>query len=78
MKKAIHPEYKNAAVTCACGNKFETRSTKNEIRVEVCSSCHPFFTGIQKFVDTDGRVEKFKKRAGKAKKKKEESKEESK
>ncbi|HDT14883.1 MAG TPA: 50S ribosomal protein L31 [Firmicutes bacterium] len=74
MKKGLHPEYAKADVICACGNKFETRSTKNEIKVEVCSSCHPFFTGVQKFVDTDGRVEKFKKRASKAKEKKEGSK----
>ena len=74
MKEKIHPEYKKAIVTCACGNTFETRSTVGDIRVEVCSSCHPFFSGVQKFVDTDGRVEKFKKRAGKALPKKEKEK----
>ena len=75
MKEKIHPEYKKATVTCACGNTFETKSTVGDIRVEVCSSCHPFFSGVQKFMDTDGRVEKFKKRAGKALPKKEKEKE---
>lgn len=65
MKEKIHPEYKKAIVTCACGNKFETRSTIGDIKVEICSACHPFFTGIQKFVDTDGRVDKFKKKMSK-------------
>jgi len=64
MKKDIHPEYVEATVTCACGNTFTTRSTKKEIRVEICSACHPFFTGKQKFVDSAGRVEKFKKKYG--------------
>ena len=59
MKQGIHPEYVTASVTCACGNTFETRSTKPQIRVEICSNCHPFFTGKQKIVDTEGRVEKF-------------------
>ena len=59
MKQGIHPDYKIATVTCACGNTFETRSTKPQIRVEICSNCHPFFTGKQKIVDTEGRVEKF-------------------
>ncbi|MEN6372187.1 MAG: 50S ribosomal protein L31 [Armatimonadota bacterium] len=59
MKTGIHPEYKEAKVTCACGNTFMTRSTKDEIRVEICSACHPFFTGKQKLLDTEGRVEKF-------------------
>ncbi len=59
MKQGIHPEYGPATVTCACGNTFETRSTKKVIRVEICSNCHPFFTGKQKIVDTEGRVEKF-------------------
>jgi len=59
MKKGIHPEYVDATVTCACGNTFQTRSTKSVIRVEICSNCHPFFTGKQKIVDTEGRVEKF-------------------
>ena len=62
MKKGIHPEYGECRVTCACGNTFLTRSTKKEIRVEICSQCHPFFTGKQKLVDTAGRVERFKKR----------------
>ena len=64
MKKDIHPEYAEANVTCACGNTFITRSTKKEIRVEICSQCHPFFTGKQKFVDSAGRVEKFKRKYG--------------
>ena len=59
MKTGIHPEYKTARVVCACGNTFETRSTRENIRVEICSVCHPFFTGKQKIVDTEGRVEKF-------------------
>jgi len=59
MKDGIHPKYENAVVTCACGNTFETRSTKPTIRVEICSACHPFYTGKQKLVDTEGRVEKF-------------------
>ncbi|HHY90143.1 MAG TPA: 50S ribosomal protein L31 [Clostridiales bacterium] len=64
MKKGIHPEYKKAIVTCACGNTFETGSVKENIRVEICSECHPFFTGKQKFVDQGGRVDKFKKKYG--------------
>jgi large subunit ribosomal protein L31 len=59
MKKGIHPEYVDATVTCGCGNSFKTRSTKATIAVEICSKCHPFFTGKVKFVDTAGRVEKF-------------------
>lgn len=59
MKEGIHPKYIAANVTCACGNTFETRSTKATIRVEICSNCHPFYTGKQKIVDTEGRVEKF-------------------
>jgi len=63
MKADIHPKYNNKCkVTCACGNTFETGSTKDEIKVEVCSQCHPFFTGRQKLVDTGGRVGRFKKR----------------
>lgn len=62
MRKDIHPEYVEATVHCACGNTFTTRSTKKEIRVEICSQCHPFFTGKQKMVDTAKRVEKFKKK----------------
>ncbi len=65
MKENIHPQYKKSVVTCACGNTFETRSTIGDIKVEICSACHPFFTGIQKFVDTDGRVDKFKKKMSK-------------
>lgn len=64
MKKGIHPDYVESTVTCACGNAFTTRSTKKEIRVEICSQCHPFFTGKQKFVDSAGRVEKFRKKYG--------------
>ncbi|NLO82568.1 MAG: 50S ribosomal protein L31 [Clostridiales bacterium] len=64
MKKGIHPEYGKAVVRCACGETFETGSTKKEIRIEICSKCHPFFTGKQKLVDTGGRVERFKKRYG--------------
>jgi len=64
MKKGIHPEYYKTTVTCACGNVFETGSTKKDIRVEICSSCHPFFTGKQKLIDTGGRVDKFKKKYG--------------
>jgi large subunit ribosomal protein L31 len=59
MKPGIHPEYKTVNVVCQCGNTFETRSTRDSIRVEICSACHPFFTGKQKIVDTEGRVEKF-------------------
>ena len=64
MKADIHPKYVECKVTCGCGNTFETRSTKPEIRVEICSACHPFYTGRQKFVDTAGRVEKFLRRYG--------------
>ena len=64
MRQNIHPEYKKAKVTCACGNSFETGSTKDELKVEICSSCHPFFTGKQKLVDSGGRVEKFKRKYG--------------
>ena len=59
MKAGIHPEYVEATVTCGCGNKFVTRSTRKNITVEICSACHPFFTGKMKYVDTTGRVEKF-------------------
>ncbi|OFW52665.1 MAG: 50S ribosomal protein L31 [Actinobacteria bacterium RBG_13_35_12] len=68
MKKDIHPEYFDCTVTCSCGNTFKTRSTKKEIRVEICSNCHPFYTGKQKLVDSGGRVERFKKRLVKSKK----------
>jgi large subunit ribosomal protein L31 len=64
VKEGIHPEYKKATVKCACGETFETGSVKEELRVEICSKCHPFFTGRQKFVDSGGRVEKFKKKYG--------------
>ena len=59
MKKDIHPEYNRVLVHCACGNEFETGSTVKEIKVEICSKCHPFFTGKQKLVDSTGRVERF-------------------
>jgi large subunit ribosomal protein L31 len=62
VKKGIHPKYDKTTITCACGAKYETRSTKDEIHVEICSACHPFFTGKQKLVDSTGRVEKFKKK----------------
>ena len=62
MKKGIHPEYHKATVRCACGNTFETGSTIEEIRVEICSKCHPFFTGKQKLVDSAGRVERFRRK----------------
>jgi large subunit ribosomal protein L31 len=65
MKQGIHPEYVEARVTCTCGNHFVTRSTKPEIHVEICSSCHPFYTGRQKLVDTGGRVERFQRRVAK-------------
>lgn len=62
MKNGIHPEYKETTIKCACGAEFKTRSTRDNINVEICSNCHPFFTGKQKLVDTGGRVEKFRKR----------------
>ena len=65
MKQGIHPEYHDVMVHCACGHTFPTRSTKKDLRVEICSNCHPFFTGKQKLVDTAGRVERFEKRYGK-------------
>ncbi len=68
-KKDIHPKYYKAKVTCACGNIFEVGATKEHIDVEICSKCHPFYTGKEKIVDTMGRVEKFKKRLEKSKKK---------
>ena len=64
MKEGIHPDYKTTTVKCACGATFETGSTKEDITVEICSNCHPFYTGKQKLVDTGGRVEKFKKKVG--------------
>ena len=62
MKKNIHPPYYDTTITCACGNVVHTRSTRKEIRVEICSKCHPFFTGKSRLVDTAGRVEKFEKK----------------
>jgi large subunit ribosomal protein L31 len=67
MKTGIHPDYVESRVTCTCGNTFVTRSTEPEIHVEICSNCHPFYTGRQKLVDTGGRVERFKRRAAKRK-----------
>ena len=64
MKKGIHPDYKPAKVSCACGNTFETFSTVGDMQLEICSHCHPFFTGKQKLVDTAGRVDRFNKRYG--------------
>ncbi len=65
MKAGIHPNYKEVKVVCACGETFTTRSTASEIRLDICSKCHPFFTGKQKIMDTEGRVEKFKKKYAK-------------
>ena len=59
MKKGIHPKYEKSIINCACGNSFETGSTKKNMKVEICSACHPFFTGKQKIIDTAGRVERF-------------------
>ena len=74
MKKEIHPEYHTVKATCACGNQFETGSTVKNIRVDICSACHPFFTGKQKLIDSAGRVERFQRKYGdkapKARKKK--------
>ncbi len=64
MKEGIHPAYKDSAITCVCGNKIKTKSTKGDIHVEICSSCHPFYTGKQNIVDTAGRVERFRKKYG--------------
>lgn len=64
MKKGIHPKYVDATVTCACGNTFQTRSTKAELKVEICSQCHPFYSGRQTIVDTEGRVERFRQKYG--------------
>ena len=65
MKAGIHPEYVKATVSCACGTKFETRSAVGDLKVDICSACHPFFTGTQKIVDTEGRVERFKRKYAK-------------
>ncbi|OIN96695.1 50S ribosomal protein L31 [Candidatus Desantisbacteria bacterium CG1_02_38_46] len=62
MKEGIHPKYELTTITCACGNVIQTRSTKKNIHVEICSKCHPFFTGKQKLVDTAGRVERYKRK----------------
>jgi len=67
MKADIHPKYVACQVSCACGNKFTTRSVRTEIRTDICSQCHPYYTGAQKFVDAAGRVDKFLKRYGKGK-----------
>ena len=64
MKPGIHPKYHEVEVRCACGNTFKTHSTKPELHLEICSNCHPFFTGRQKLIDTEGRVERFTKRFG--------------
>ena len=64
MKEGIHPDYKQTQIKCACGNVIETGSTKEDIRIEICSACHPFYTGKHKLVDTGGRVDKFRKRYG--------------
>lgn len=68
MKEGIHPEYVETIVTCGCGENFKTRSTKPKIAVEVCSKCHPFYTGRQKFIDSAGQIEKFQKRFQKSRK----------
>jgi large subunit ribosomal protein L31 len=65
MKKDIHPKYDTTSITCACGNVLEVGSTKQDIRVEICSKCHPFFTGKQKLIDTAGRIERFRKKYAK-------------
>jgi large subunit ribosomal protein L31 len=64
MKKGIHPQFVDSVIKCACGNEIHTRSTKKEISVEICSKCHPFFTGKQKLIDSAGRVERFQKKYG--------------
>jgi large subunit ribosomal protein L31 len=64
VKQGIHPKYEQVEVRCACGNTFKTRSTKPELHLEICSACHPFFTGRQKLIDTEGRVERFTKKFG--------------
>jgi large subunit ribosomal protein L31 len=64
MREGIHPKYEPTTITCACGNVIETRSTAKDIKVEICSNCHPFFTGKQKLVDTAGRVERFRRKYG--------------
>jgi len=64
VKQGIHPKYEEVEARCACGNTFKTRSTKSELHLEICSACHPFFTGRQKLIDTEGRVERFSKKFG--------------
>ena len=66
MKQGVHPEYKVTTVHCACGESFITRSTKENVKLDICSHCHPFFTGKQKLIDTEGRVDKFRKKYGKS------------
>jgi large subunit ribosomal protein L31 len=65
LKPKIHPKYEETTVTCACGEVYRVASTKKNLRVEICSNCHPFFTGVQKIIDTGGRVERFKRKYGK-------------
>ena len=65
MKKGIHPEYKETSIKCACGNEFTVGSTKSDITVEICSNCHPFYTGKQKLVDSAGRIERFRRKYAK-------------
>jgi len=74
MKEGIHPEYKVVTVTCSCGNTFQTRSTSGDLKVEICSQCHPFFTGKQKMIDSAGRIDKFEMRYGKHRKQSKEAK----
>ena len=62
MKQGIHPDYQLTTITCACGTVLKTRSTRKEVRVEICSACHPFYTGTQKIIDTEGRVERFRRK----------------
>ncbi len=64
MKEKIHPKYDPTTITCTCGNVIETRSTQKDLKIEICSNCHPFYTGQQKIVDSEGRVEKFRKKYG--------------
>lgn len=64
MKDKIHPKYYDTTITCACGNEIKTRSTRKDIRVEICSNCHPFFTGRQKLIDTAGRVDRYRRKYG--------------
>ena len=69
MKTGIHPDYATTTIHCGCGNTFETRSTKQNLRIDICSRCHPYFTGEQRLVDTGGQVERFRRRAERAQKK---------